>query len=47
MTSNALAIVDSKSGTTADAKISLMEIHGLGPCKSFDTAGVDEIGLLG
>ena len=42
-----MAIVDSKSGTTTDAKISLMEIHGLGACKLFDTAGVDEIGILG
>lgn len=24
-----------------------MEIHGLGPCKLFDTAGLDELGRLG
>lgn len=41
------AIVDSKPGTTADTVVTLMEIHGLGPVKIFDTAGIDEEGELG
>lgn len=41
------AIVDPTPGTTADNVISLMEIHSLGPCKIFDTAGIDEAGELG
>lgn len=41
------AIVDAKPGTTADTVVSLMEIHGLGPVKLFDTAGIDEGGELG
>ena len=42
-----LSIVDSKPGTTADTKIALQEIHGIGPVKIFDTAGCDEAGKLG
>lgn len=30
-----------------DVKTSLMELHDLGPCKLFDTAGLDEPGELG
>lgn len=41
------AIVDSKPGTTADTVVTLMEIHGIGPVKLFDTAGIDEGGELG
>ncbi len=41
------SIVDSTPGTTADAKISLMEIHGIGPVKLFDTPGIDEENTLG
>ncbi|MBT3405936.1 GTP-binding protein [Candidatus Woesearchaeota archaeon] len=41
------SIVDSTPGTTADTKVSLIEIHGLGPVRLFDTAGVDEGGELG
>ncbi len=41
------AIVDSKPGTTADTVVTLMEIHGIGPVKIFDTAGIDEQGELG
>lgn len=33
--------------THADVKTSLMELHDLGPCKLFDTAGLDEPGELG
>lgn len=47
LTQNNSAIVDSTPGTTADAKITLMEIHGLGACKLFDTAGLDEGNELG
>lgn len=47
LTSNNVSIVDQTPGTTADAKVTLMEIHGLGPCKLFDTAGLDELGRLG
>ncbi len=41
------AIVNSKAGTTADNVIGLIEMHGVGSVKLIDTAGVDEIGLLG
>eukprot|EP00123_Amoebidium_parasiticum_P018355 comp24177_c0_seq5/m.44229 comp24177_c0_seq5/g.44229 ORF comp24177_c0_seq5/g.44229 comp24177_c0_seq5/m.44229 type:complete len:649 (-) comp24177_c0_seq5:19-1965(-) len=41
------SIVDSTPGTTADTKIALMELHDLGPVKLFDTAGIDEEGMLG
>ncbi len=47
LTQQATSIVDSKPGTTADTKITVQEIHGMGPVKLFDTAGIDEIGLLG
>lgn len=41
------AIVDAKPGTTADTVIARMEIHGLGPVKILDTAGIDEYSGLG
>ncbi len=41
------SIVDATPGTTADTKIAVMEIHGLGPVKLFDSAGIDEAGELG
>uniref|UniRef100_A0A7S3NPP3 Uncharacterized protein n=1 Tax=Aureoumbra lagunensis TaxID=44058 RepID=A0A7S3NPP3_9STRA len=41
------SIVDQTPGTTADTKIALMELHEIGPCKIFDTAGIDEKGELG
>lgn len=47
LTQNPSSIVDNTPGTTADAKVSFMEIHGIGACKIFDTAGLDEQGLLG
>ncbi|CAL6028877.1 FeFe-hydrogenase_assembly protein HydF [Hexamita inflata] len=47
LTQNSTSIVDATPGTTADAKITLMEIHGLGACRIFDTAGIDELGQLG
>jgi small GTP-binding protein len=47
LTQQPTSIVDSTPGTTADTKIALQEIHGLGPVKLFDTAGLDEAGELG
>lgn len=47
ITQQPTSIVDNTPGTTADTKISLMEIHKIGPCKLIDTAGIDEIGTLG
>ncbi|MBR9691576.1 GTP-binding protein [Candidatus Woesearchaeota archaeon] len=47
LTQQKTSIVDSTPGTTADTKITLQEIHNLGPVKLFDTAGLDEIGELG
>ena len=47
ITQQPTSIVDSTPGTTADTKISLMEIHAIGPCKLIDTAGIDESGTLG
>ncbi|MBU4347214.1 50S ribosome-binding GTPase [Patescibacteria group bacterium] len=41
------AIVDDQPGTTADTVAALMEIHGLGPVKILDTAGIDEYSKLG
>ncbi|MBN2191100.1 MAG: 50S ribosome-binding GTPase, partial [Candidatus Aureabacteria bacterium] len=47
ITQQETSIVDSTPGTTSDTKNSLIEIHGLGPVKLFDTAGADESSLLG
>jgi len=47
LTQQQTSIVDSTPGTTADTKIALQEIHGMGPVKLFDTAGFDEAGELG
>ncbi|MBW2988719.1 GTP-binding protein [Candidatus Woesearchaeota archaeon] len=44
---NECSIVDEKAGTTADTKTALFEIHGIGPVKLLDTAGMDEEGELG
>jgi len=41
------AIIDETPGTTADTVTCLMEIHGLGPFKILDTAGVNENTELG
>ncbi|MCX6152617.1 MAG: [FeFe] hydrogenase H-cluster maturation GTPase HydF [Candidatus Kapabacteria bacterium] len=41
------AIVDPTPGTTTDTVVTLIEIHGIGPCKILDTAGVDEYSELG
>jgi [FeFe] hydrogenase H-cluster maturation GTPase HydF len=47
LTQQHTSIVDPTPGTTADTKIALQEIHGMGPVKLFDTAGLDEAGGLG
>jgi len=47
ITQQETSIVDNKAGTTADVKQSVMEFHELGPIKLFDTAGIDESGVLG
>jgi len=47
ITQQATSIVDSTPGTTADSKTALHEIHGIGPVRLFDTAGIDETGELG
>ena len=47
ITQQETSIVDPTPGTTADTKITLAEIHGLGPVKLIDTAGFDEQGGLG
>ena len=47
LTQQETSIVDSTPGTTTDTKITLAEIHGLGPVKFMDTAGFDEQLLLG
>lgn len=41
------ALVDAQPGTTADTVAARMEIHGLGPVKILDTAGLDEYSELG
>jgi [FeFe] hydrogenase H-cluster maturation GTPase HydF len=47
LTQQETSIVDPTPGTTADTKITLTEIHGIGPVKLFDTAGFDEQNELG
>ncbi len=47
LTQQETSIVDATPGTTADTKIALQEVHGMGPVKLFDTAGLDESSLLG
>ena len=47
LTQQETSITDPTPGTTADTKITLMELHGLGPVKLYDTAGYDESDLLG
>jgi [FeFe] hydrogenase H-cluster maturation GTPase HydF len=47
LTQQESSIVDPTPGTTADTKITLTEMHGLGPVKLMDTAGFDEQDELG
>ena len=41
------SIVDATPGTTSDTRITMMELHGIGPVKLMDTAGFDESETLG
>jgi len=47
LTQQETSIIDSAPGTTADSKIAMIELHGLGPVKLIDTAGFDEPSALG
>jgi [FeFe] hydrogenase H-cluster maturation GTPase HydF len=47
LTQQETSIVDPTPGTTTDIKTALCEIHGIGPVKIFDTAGLDESKSLG
>ena len=47
LTQQETSIVDPTPGTTSDTKITLAEIHGLGPVKLMDTAGFNEQDELG
>lgn len=47
LTQQETSITDSTPGTTADTKIAMQEIHGMGPVKLYDTAGLDELSDLG
>ncbi|MFA9388844.1 MAG: GTPase [Prolixibacteraceae bacterium] len=47
LTQQETSITDSTPGTTADTKIAMQEIHGMGPVKLYDTAGLDEVSGLG
>lgn len=47
LTQQETSITDVTPGTTADTKVALQELHGLGPIKLFDTAGLDESSELG
>ncbi len=43
----AVSIVSDQAGTTTDPVNKPMEIPGLGPCVLTDTAGFDDVGMLG
>lgn len=47
LTQQPTSLEDPTPGTTADAKTALMQVHGLGAVKLFDTAGLDEGRQLG
>lgn len=47
ITQQETSIVDQTPGTTSDTKIAMMELHGLGPVKLYDTAGLNEASGLG
>ena len=42
-----VSIVSAEAGTTTDVVKKTMEIHGIGPCVLLDTAGYDDVGLVG
>jgi|TARA_B100002003_G_C14138917_1_gene547722 [FeFe] hydrogenase H-cluster maturation GTPase HydF len=47
LTQQKTSITDPTPGTTADTKITLQEIHGMGPIRLYDTAGANESNELG
>ncbi|MCF0200750.1 MAG: 50S ribosome-binding GTPase, partial [Bacteroidales bacterium] len=47
ITGQAIAIVSECAGTTTDPVKKSIEIFGLGPCVLIDTAGIDDVGILG
>ena len=47
ITQQECSIVDATPGTTADTRVTMMELHGIGPVKLMDTAGYDESESLG
>lgn len=47
LTGQDTAIVSEISGTTTDPVYKAMEILPIGPCMLIDTAGIDDVGLLG
>lgn len=47
ITGTDIAIVSEVAGTTTDPVYKAMEILPIGPCMLIDTAGIDDVGLLG
>jgi [FeFe] hydrogenase H-cluster maturation GTPase HydF len=47
LTRQNIAIVSDTAGTTTDPVKKSMEIFGIGPCVLIDTAGIDDVGVLG
>ena len=47
LTGQSVSIVSDIAGTTTDAVTKAMEIHPLGPCVLIDTAGFDDMTMLG
>ena len=47
LTGQDIAIVNDTAGTTTDPVKKSIEIFGIGPCVLIDTAGIDDVGVLG
>jgi small GTP-binding protein len=47
LTGQNIAIVSDIAGTTTDPVYKAMEVHGIGPCVFIDTAGFDDVGVVG
>ena len=47
LTGQNIAIVSDVAGTTTDPVYKSMEVHGIGPCVFIDTAGFDDVGVVG
>ena len=47
LTGQDIAIVSDTAGTTTDPVKKSIEIFGIGPCVLIDTAGIDDVGVLG